>query len=477
MTLSVNDHAVRILLSLYVVEAAAGLVLIGVYKAPTDGWALFSTKAGAAIIAGGISLIAAIWLVVRQTQSSGSLRGKAFTLGLTTNLLTGLILFLLAETGLHLIARKIDGDLKIGPVMILPTWTEMKTQSRKVLTGTNTRGWGSYFVYDQELGWTVGSNRKSSDGLYFSSVEGIRSAGPNIRLANQTHSFRVALIGDSNAFSLEVPFEKSWGYHLQRFLGSHVQVLNFGVNGYGVDQIYLRYQRDVRPWKAQVVVIGFITHDLVRSMAVYPPVSFGWRGFLVKPRFTVKNGKLELVNVPLPTTHEVLNVEKISQLPFIDYDLGYGTIHWNWRFEHAPLFLRFLTSLSPPWSFVDHRKLEETTQELNSRIFTKLIKSIEQAGSIPLVVLLATPPKQRQALVRETLGQAHVKFMRITDCLSEVPIDQRRVPSGHHYSGPANLAIARCTAPTVQRALMKSRKSAQSSDPHLLPDSSGNSFD
>jgi len=85
--------------------------------------------------------------------------------------------------------------------------------------------------------------------MYFSSVEGIRSAGPDVRFAHRSARRRVALIGDSNAFSFEVPFEESWGHHLQQLLGADAQVLNFGVDGYGIDQIYLRYRRDVRPWK------------------------------------------------------------------------------------------------------------------------------------------------------------------------------------------------------------------------------------
>jgi hypothetical protein len=69
---------------------------------------------------------------------------------------------------------------------------------------------------------------------YFSSVEGIRSAGPGVRMAGATARFRAALVGDSNAFSFEVPFEESWGYHLQELLGAEAQVLNFGVDGYGI---------------------------------------------------------------------------------------------------------------------------------------------------------------------------------------------------------------------------------------------------
>ena len=49
-------------------------------------------------------------------------------------------------------------------------------------------------------------------------------------MVDETYRFCVALIGDSNAFSFEMPFDQSWGYHLQRLVGDDVQVLNFGVD-------------------------------------------------------------------------------------------------------------------------------------------------------------------------------------------------------------------------------------------------------
>ena len=123
----------------------------------------------------------------------------------------------------------------------------------------------SYFVPDDLLGWTVGRNRQSNDGLYFSSSEGIRSNGPNVSYAARRPRYRVATVGDSFTFALEVPFEASWPYRLEQQFGHQTQILNFGVNAYGVDQAYLRYSRDVRPWHPDLVVLAFIQHDLYRS--------------------------------------------------------------------------------------------------------------------------------------------------------------------------------------------------------------------
>jgi hypothetical protein len=41
----------------------------------------------------------------------------------------------------------------------------------------------------------------------------------------------VAVVGDAYTFTLEVPFEDSWGSRLESALGSRIRVLNFGVEG------------------------------------------------------------------------------------------------------------------------------------------------------------------------------------------------------------------------------------------------------
>lgn len=135
MTRSVYTHAVRIFLSLYFVEAAVLLTLVGIYKAPALDWTLLSTKAGTALIAGGIGLIASGWLLVRQTDASGWLRGRAFAVGLTTNLLTGLIALLVLETTVLIAARTTHQGIVVGSVVLRPTWHELTAQSREVLAG------------------------------------------------------------------------------------------------------------------------------------------------------------------------------------------------------------------------------------------------------------------------------------------------------------------------------------------------------
>lgn len=444
--------AARIFACLWAVEAALGVALAGIYRAPGLRWTLLSASTRVLLVAGGLGLVAAGYLLVWQSVAAGSSRGRAFALGLTANLSTAVVAFVAIEGAVRTAARTTPDGITIGSVAIRPTWSELTAQSRDVLAGAvRWDTWDpAYLVPDPDLGWTVAPARRSADGLYASSLEGIRSAGPGVRLADGTSRARVALIGDSNTFSLEVPFDESWGYYLERVLGDAVAVLNFGVDGYGLDQTYLRYRRDVRPWKPRVVVISLMGHELVRTMAVYPFVSFGWPPCVVKPRFAIAGDELTLLNVPLPTPDAILGAGRIHRLPFVDYDVGYGTTDWRWPVDRGPLALRFLASAFPRRPRPDSRVSGEATVALNRRLLTVLVESVERDGAIALVVVLA---ESKDARLEATLAGTRARRLDVAACLSSLPADRRKVPSGHHYTGLANEALARCTAPAVERAL------------------------
>src|SRR5262249_4194769 len=112
-----------------------------------------------------------------------------------------------------------------------------------------------YYYYDPLLGGPLRPNLSSKDGMYFSSSEGIRSPRPGIAFADSRAACRIAIVGDSHAYGLELKFEDTWSYHLERDLPLGCQVLNFGVPSYSVSQMYLRYLRDVRSWHPNLVIL------------------------------------------------------------------------------------------------------------------------------------------------------------------------------------------------------------------------------
>jgi hypothetical protein len=255
--------------------------------------------------------------LIGQYRTAGTAQQRQLAFTVVINLTTVLVAFGFGEAIVRLLASQTLAGPTLLDTLLLPrSWSHERTRYRDLLKQVPT----PYWVPDEWLGWTVGPNR--GGGMYSSSSEGIRSAAPNIRYADRQPRYRIATVGDSFTFALDVPFEASWPNRLEQQLGSTIQVLNFGVAAYGVDQAYLRYLRDVRPWHPDVVVLGFILPDLFRSLGVYSFVGHHhWAFPFAKPRLIVDAaGTLRPLNVPVPSPQEIFSVDAITDLPFIEYD-------------------------------------------------------------------------------------------------------------------------------------------------------------
>jgi hypothetical protein len=118
---------------------------------------------------------------------------------------------------------------------------------------------------DPELGWTA-----SNGGT-------LGVSGPRFRELSDVTERPVLFFGDS--FVADLP------ERLELQLPGH-DVLNYGVGGYGTDQILLRAERQVRVFRGRnpLVLIGVLLEDMDRSLLRF-------RGGQ-KPYFTIESGRL-----------------------------------------------------------------------------------------------------------------------------------------------------------------------------------------
>jgi hypothetical protein len=100
---------------------------------------------------------------------------------------------------------------------------------------------------------------------------------------------RLAVVGDSFTFGLDVADEETYCAQLERATPG-IEVLNLGVNGYGTDQQYLRWKRDAAPYHPDVVLLGFYLPDVDRNVLSVRE--------LRKPRFVLEGDELRLIEVP-----------------------------------------------------------------------------------------------------------------------------------------------------------------------------------
>jgi hypothetical protein len=81
--------------------------------------------------------------------------------------------------------------------------------------------------------------------------------------------------------------------------------MNFGVSGFAPDQAWLRYQRDGRAYQPCAVLIGYMVENVNRVVNRFRPFYQPDTGItLGKPRFVVRDGRLDLLPIPAKTVND-----------------------------------------------------------------------------------------------------------------------------------------------------------------------------
>ncbi|MSR47520.1 MAG: SGNH/GDSL hydrolase family protein [Planctomycetes bacterium] len=122
--------------------------------------------------------------------------------------------------------------------------------------------------------------------------------------------------GDSFAFGTGVADDETWEIELER-LDPRLETVNFGVGGYGLDQAWLRYRRDGARVEHRLVIVAFITEDLVRMVTPMP-----WGAD--RPWLGITGDELEVRNVPVIKSPHVLR--SVRQAGFFARELYLGKV-------------------------------------------------------------------------------------------------------------------------------------------------------
>ena len=433
--------------ALYMGELSALAALLSLYvfgRKPSLQEYLHS-RPGYVLAGALIGLIVSVIIIAHRYGQSKLTGSKTFLMTVTMNLVTVIMVLTLGETTIRTFYKETPTGDVLGDTYLLPReWDKVVAYNHEFFR--NTLDEGLYHKYDELLGWTIAPNRQNSEyGLYFSSAEGLRSPSPGIKFADQPASTRIAVIGDSYAFAEEVSFEESWGHQLERQLGKDFQVLNFGVMGYGIDQAYLRYMKEVRPWHPDMVIFGFIDHNLDRAMGIYSfltfPTSFSP---YAKPRFVMKDQQLVLLNTPLPMPAQIFSARSIHDLPYIEYDRGYLRGEWDRRFWIVPVksyLFRWLTTRLPLSEATRPEVSDDVMRTISGEIFRAFVKQVTDDGAIPLLMYFPNEPSLPGSsqylpgyhpLSAQVLEEARLPYLDLTSCLANVPAGERFAPLRHY---------------------------------------------
>lgn len=113
-------------------------------------------------------------------------------------------------------------------------------------------------VYDPELGWRMKPFYERKEVNHNS--HGFRG---KLEFTLNPQSSRIFAVGDSFTYGLGVKDEETFSAYLSQI--SRMEVINAGVNAYGVDQALLTWEKKGKLFQPKTVVLGYYVDDFFRN--------------------------------------------------------------------------------------------------------------------------------------------------------------------------------------------------------------------
>jgi hypothetical protein len=194
---------------------------------------------------------------------------------------------------------------------------------------------GGVFRPDPTMGYAPREDATSTNGWWQSNNLGAR-ATHDTAPAVAPGTTRVLVFGDSFAAGSRVPQESAWPALIES-MRPGLEVVNFGVDGYGTGQSLLRYRTLRGRLDHQVVVLTVSPRaDFWRDVNTLRALA-GWRSFLLMPRFVLENRRLRLVRDPYDPPQAIYTDNRAGPSPrLVEHLRRYDRFYVPWMYEPSP---------------------------------------------------------------------------------------------------------------------------------------------
>ena len=230
---------------------------------------------------------------------------------------------------------------------------------------------------------------------------------------------------------------------------SSIPVYNYGVQGYGVDQIFLRFQESHEQFEHPYILLGIMTSDLDRCVLKF-------RG-APKPYFVVQDGQLVLQGTPITATRS-------------EWVRDHGVHIWSYLYSFVDMRIR----LHQPGNLREASGKQKTKEKINSLLLKDLVDYCH-AHDLPLKFVLFYDPEEltetgwREEFLRDQLRQLHADYVDTKPLLIE-RARQKGVDiwsfyrADHHLNARGNQIVARSVAEALSPWIAKRAPLAKTQD-------------
>ncbi len=148
-----------------------------------------------------------------------------------------------------------------------------------------------YYLYDSFLGWKIKPN---GENHYYKTDENGNRSVDLVPWGGTKSDIRIATFGGTLTHSSFVANGFTWQDSLSNIIPK-IEILNFGVHRYGIDQSLLRFKNEVESIDADIAILGFIPDEIGMTVNSFLPFFDRFTEIpLGKPRFMLEDNKLLL---------------------------------------------------------------------------------------------------------------------------------------------------------------------------------------
>jgi len=269
---------------------------------------------------------------------------------------------------------------------------------------------GTFAEYDPVLGWKLKPN---VEGDFFSGdfITTVKNNKQGLRMGREIgiekSKYRIAIIGDSAVWGFGVNDQDRISEQLEKKLEG-VEVINFGVSGYGTGQYYLQLNRTVLKFKPDMVISVFYANDL---LDLGSSIRYGYP----KPVFELSDDGLELTNVPVPK-REALGEASFSSLLKINFYLSHKFhtfVFFKPVLHRLYLLVRKPSAVVPYYIDIlmkNYSEDYEEYKEINNKLYCQMSTMLKQRN---ISFVLVNLPYKTHILTNELKNL--VKFYKINE--------------------------------------------------------------
>lgn len=332
------------------------------------------------------------------------------------------------------------------------------TDDFRVRIAEMMEGRRAYVMHNPTLGWTLKPSSEAPP-LYRANSQGLR-ADADYALDRPPGVIRIAAFGDSYTHCDGVANAETWQARMEAARPG-IEVLNFGVFAYGIDQAYLRFQEEGAQFRPDIVLIGYMPENICRSVNTFRPFYTPHGPPYPKPRFTLDDGALHLVSQPYPQASgyadllddPVRALRRLGRHDFY-YQIGCvsGPFDWSPTVRAVKLIRAgWRTRRLGPFMADGTYNTASEAYRVTLALIEAFARDVREAGAEPVVTILpsrddlyrlrAGAPRMYAPLL-EDLHARDLPAIDLLDAFEEIDDLDALFLDHNHYTPRANAVVA-----------------------------------